>query len=156
MAQINIENITARLNDRHVVSGWSDDGDALTIPQLDMFNVKTGALGDAVYFRNGERGGEVMLKLLPNSATKTFLMQQATRILVSHAIINWQLFVRDVANGWSVTCSNGVLKVTELGQTIGMGDAANAEFTFHFETIQPDWSGANFALPAAGTVRIPG
>ena len=67
-----LEQTTVTLNG-HTVTGWSDDTDALSLPSIDLSNVKRGASGEMVATTTGEKGGPVTIKLLPNSPSVIFV-----------------------------------------------------------------------------------
>ena len=74
---ISLQGTTVLLNG-HQVSGWSEDTDALTMPDaVELATVRRGATGDMAAFSTGNRGGPVSVKLLPTSPSVAFFMQQA-------------------------------------------------------------------------------
>ena len=84
-----LQDVPVTLNG-HTVEGWSEDTDALTLPDAFEFaSVRRGASGDMAAFSTGDRGGPVSLKLLPNSPSVPFLMNQVTQILVDRAEVIW-------------------------------------------------------------------
>ena len=73
-----------------IISGWSEDTDALTLPDAFEFaSVRRGATGKMAAFSTGDRGGPVTLKLMPNSPSVPFFMTQVTRILGDKAEVIW-------------------------------------------------------------------
>ena len=90
-----LQDVTVILNGHTVegeqtIRGWSEDTDALTLPDAFEFaSVRRGATGDMAAFSTGDRGGPVTLKLLPNSPSVPFFMNQVTRILVERAVVIW-------------------------------------------------------------------
>ena len=69
-----LQDVTFILNG-HTVEGWSEDTDALTLPDAFEFaSVRRGATGDMAAFSTGDRGGPVTLKLMPNSPSVPFFM----------------------------------------------------------------------------------
>ena len=144
MADFNMETITALLNGTRI-EGWSDDEDALSFPDLELFNDRAGGDGLVAYFARGERGGEVTIKLMPNSPTRSLLMRHIQQFQTDRTIHIYKLVVIDEENGTTVTCNNGRLKMGPLGQTQGMEAAANANFTFRFQDVIPDWSRADYS-----------
>lgn len=142
MSDFSIENVDVVIND-HRVTGWSDDGDALAMPDVELASVVRGADGQMTSSSTGEKGGPVTLKLLPNSNTTKFLNQIVTSILNGGSVeING--FVKDNLNGIYVELSRGVIMTAPLGQTMGKGETANREFIIEFEKVIPDYSGASF------------
>ncbi len=128
------------------ISGWSEDTDALTLPDAFEFaSVRRGATGKMAAFSTGDRGGPVTLKLMPNSPSVPFFMIQVTRILVDKAEVIWDGSVKHKRTDASVTLSRGVLVSGPLWYTMGKGEAGNLTFTWEFEQIIPDFTKVNFA-----------
>lgn len=142
MGQFSLEQTTVILNG-HTVTGWSDDADALSIPDIDISAIKRGADGKMVAASTGDKGGPVIIKLLANSPSVKFFQNIATTQLAGVAIA-WAGIVRDAINGINVALVNGVLTHAPLGPTMGKSDVANREYTIEFESILADYSGANF------------
>ena len=150
-----LQDVTVLLNGHTVegeqtIKGWSEDTDALTLPDAFEFaSVRRGATGDMAAFSTGDRGGPVTLKLLPNSPSVPFFMNQVARILVDKAEVIWDGSVKHKRTGASVTLKRGVLISGPLWYTMGKGEAGNPTFMFEFEEIIPDFSKVNFAdVPA--------
>ena len=152
-----LQDVTVELNG-HVVEGeqtirgWSEDTDALTLPDAFEFaSVRRGAAGDMAAFSTGDRGGPVSLKLMPNSSSVPFLMNQVTRILVERAEVIWDGSVKHSRTGASVTLKRGVLVSGPLWYMMGKGEASNLTFNWEFEEIIPDFAKVNFAdVPVVG------
>lgn len=137
-----IENVSVVLNG-HTVQGWSDDADALSLPNIDLANVVRGADGGMVSTSTGEKGGPVIFKLRPNSPSTAFFMN-ALAAQQNGASVSWNGLIRDSQNQTNAILTNGVLMNGPLGQTMGKGSTANREFTFEFELVVPDYSAAAF------------
>jgi len=137
-----LEQCTLNLNGVDI-TGWSDDTDALSFPNVDIATSKRGADGKKVTSSTGEKGGPVVIKLLANGKSTKFLMNAVTAQL-NGAAVSWNGLFRDPVNGVSVAMTNGTLQNVPLGQTMGKGDVANKEFTIDFELVVPDYSAANF------------
>ena len=137
----------------HIIKGWSEDSDALTLPDAFEFaSVRRGATGDMAAFSTGDRGGPVTLKLMPNSPSVPFLMNQVTRILRNKAEVIWGGSVKHKRTDASVTLELGILISGPLWYTMGKGEAGNLTFTWEFQEIIPDFAKVNFAdVPALGT-----
>ena len=128
------------------ISGWSEDTDALTLPDAFEFaSVRRGATGKMAAFSTGDKGGPVTLKLMPNSPSVPFFMNQVTRILVDKAEVIWDGSVIHGKTGASVRLSRGVLVSGPLWYTMGKGEAGNPTFTWEFEQIIPNFTKVNFA-----------
>jgi len=125
------------------VTGWSDDTDGLSFPNIDLANVKRGADKKMISMSTGESGGPVIIKLLANSPSVKFFQNAITAQQIGPAI-SWQALWRDPINGVTVACINGTLTTVPLGPTLGKGDVANHEYTIEFETVIADYSGASF------------
>lgn len=142
---VSIEDTDVVING-HTVEGWSDDADALTLPDVELASVTRGADGRMVASSTGNKGGEVTIKLLPNSPSTQFFSQRAAEI-VGGAVIIFHGLIRNSRLGFSTRLSRGVLMTAPLGQTLGKGEAAAREFTFEFEEILPNYDGARPSLP---------
>ena len=146
-----LQDVTVILNGHTVegeqtISGWSEDTDALTLPDAFEFaSVRRGATGKMAAFSTGDRGGPVTLKLMPNSPSVPFLMTQVARILGDKAEVIWEGSVRHKRTEASVSLSRGVLVSGPLWYTMGKGEAGNPTFTWEFEQIIPNFTKVNFA-----------
>ena len=127
----------------HAITGWSDDTDALTMPDIDIATIKRGADGKMIASSTGEKGGPVTFKLLANSPSVKFF-QNLVSAQLRGAGVKYNGLIRDPINGINTVLSGGILSHAQLGQTMGKGDVANKEITIEFETITADYSGANF------------
>ena len=127
----------------HRIQGWSDDADAFSTPDIDLAAVKRGADGKMIGVSTGEKGGPVVIKLLANSPSTKFFQTAATAQL-NGICITWEMIARYPLAGVNVVYMNGILVHAPLGMTIGKGDIKNMEFTFEFERILADASGATF------------
>ena len=140
-----LQDVTVILNG-HTVGGWSEDTDALTLPDAFEFaSVRRGATGDMAAFSTGDTGGPVTLKLLPNSPSVPFFMNQVTRILVERAVVIWDGSVKHSRTGASVTLKRGILISGPVWYQMGKGEASNLTFNWEFEEIIPDFAKASFA-----------
>ncbi len=140
-----LQDVTVILNG-HTVEGWSEDTDALTLPDAFEFaSVRRGAIGDMAAFSTGDRGGPVSLKLMPNSPSVPFLMNQVTRILVERAEVIWDGSVKHGKSDASVTLKRGILISGPLWYTMGKGEVGNLTFNWEFQEIIPDFAKVNFA-----------
>ena len=153
-----LQDVTVTLNGHTVegeqtISGWSEDSDALTLPDAFEFaSVRRGATGDMAAFSTGDRGGPVTLKLMPNSPSVPFLMNQVTQILTDRAVVIWDGSVKHRKNrrtDASVTLKRGILVSGPLWYTMGKGEASNLTFMWEFEEIIPDFAKVNVAAGTA-------
>ena len=133
------------------ILGWSEDSAALTLPDsFEFASVRRGASGDMAAFSTGDKGGPVSLKLLPNSPSVPFLMQQVTLILQEDAVVVWHGNVKHTKSGISVALERGILVSGPLWYTMGKGEVGNLTFTWEFEQIIPKFDGVSFPhLPIA-------
>ena len=130
----------------HNCGGWADEDDALMMPDVELAQVVRGADGQMLATSTGNRGGQISLKFLANSKSNQFFMEQAVRIKQG-AVVNFSGTINNPQSGVSVQLDNGVMVQAPLGQTQGRSAAASREFVFEFETITPNYDGANFNSP---------
>ena len=157
MAQIGLANFAVSLTPQVIgqdpgatieVTGWSDDADALTMPdEFEIMNTRYGAGGELAAFRTGLKGGDITIKLLPTSPTVKAFMLRLTDIH-GGAQMEWSGYIEDTVNDFNFTLEDGVMVAGPLGMTLGSGDAANRMFRFSFARIIPDWSAAKGAYAA--------
>lgn len=144
---LSIESISVILNG-HTVEGWSDDNDALSLPEgIELANVTRGADGRMVGATTGNKGGQVRIKLQANSPSTKFFMGKLTE-QIRGAVITYNGTVVDSRLGTSVRLYRGVMMSGPMGQTIGKGSAPNREFIFEFESVIPNYAGANISAVA--------
>ena len=144
---ISMADTTVILNG-HVVQGFSEDSDALTMPDaFELASVRRGATGDMAAFSTGDKGGPVSIKLLPNSRSLQFFMQQAT-LQLQGAVIIWDGSIQNTQTKFGFALARGVLTAFPLGQTMGKGEMANQVFTFEFESILPNYDAFRVPVPA--------
>lgn len=142
---VSIQDTTVVVNG-HVVEGWSEDADALMLPDIDLATVTRGADGRMVASSTGNRGGEVRFKLQANSPSTQFFSQQVATIIRGGAVV-FNGTIRNSRMGISIRLERGVLSTAPAGQTLGKGSAAAREFAFEFETVLPNYDGARFTGP---------
>ena len=150
--ELSLEGTTVILNGHtvqgsksNIVGAWSEDTDALTLPDsFEFASVRRGATGDMAAFSTGDRGGPVSLKLLPNSPSVPFFMRQVTEILVNKAVVIWDGRIEHLSTGAHATLRRGLLTAGPLWYTMGKGDVGNLTFTWEFEEIIPDFQKVNF------------
>jgi len=136
-----LEQTSVQING-HTVTGWSDDTDALSLPNIDLAVVKRGADGKMVAATTGEKGGPVVFKLLANSPSVKFFQNLVTTILDGGKVELSGIIV-DQTNNISVSLERGVIVNSPLGQTLGKGEVGNREYTIEFERVVEDQSGSN-------------
>lgn len=129
-----------------VVEGWSEDEDALMLPDVELFTVERGGDGMMIAHATANRGGEVTIKLLATSTTTQYLMQQVAQILKGAEIV-FQATMINLKTNQSVLFERGVLKTAPLGPSVGKSKAQNREFVFEFESITPNYDGAIASRP---------
>ena len=137
---ISLEGTTVLLNGHHV-QGWSEDADALTMPDaVELATVRRGATGDMAAFSSGNRGGAVSIKLLPTSPSVQFFMQQA-EVLRQGGSVVWRGDIQNLQQNISATLTRGVMTAAPRFPNMGMGDVSNYVFTFEFEDIASNYDG---------------
>lgn len=139
---ISLESFTLNLNGIEV-DGWADDADAFTPPTVDSLAERVGADGKMVVVATGNKGGEVIVKLMPNSRAGKQIMN-AYAAQVAGVVLQWNGIGMDHRNNVVTSFIGGYLKRATTGPTMGKGAVGNFEFTFVFEKIIPDYSGALF------------
>ncbi|MCK5607376.1 hypothetical protein KAR91_36165 [Candidatus Pacearchaeota archaeon] len=137
-----MEQVAVDLNG-HTVTGWSDDTDGLSLPDVDLATVIRGADGKMVAINTGNKGGPVIFKLLANSSSTKFFMN-AVAAQLNGSSIEFNCTVRDSINQTTISMVKGTLSNAPLGQTLGKGSAGNRNFTIEFERITPDYQAAKF------------
>jgi hypothetical protein len=120
----------------HTVTGWSDDTDGLSLPDVDLATVVRGADGKMIAIGTGNKGGPVLYKLLANSPSTKFLMN-AVAAQLNGVAVKWNCTFRNAIIQVNVIMTNGTLSNAPLGQTLGKGAAGNRIFTIEYETITP-------------------
>ena len=127
----------------HTFTGWSDDADALSLPDIELANVVRGADGGMVAVSTGNKGGPVVLKFLANSPSAKFMLNAAAAQLAG-AGVKWNGIIRDSINQIVITLTNGTLVLTPSGPNLGKGEVKNPEFTIEFQKIIPVYLAATF------------
>lgn len=139
---VSLENSTLTLNGT-IITGFSDDSDALTFPEIDLFNEKYGADGKMTGAGTGTRGGIVTIKLLATSESVKFLsaiseqMKNGAQVVFSGTLVNHN-------TGASVKMSNGTIKTYAPFPSLGKGEVANMNYPIAFERVDGNFSSANF------------
>lgn len=117
------------------IEAWSSDTDALMMPsELEAVTSVTGADGSKAFYRTGEYGGEVVIKLLSNSPSINKLWRQIQR-QENGQQVNWDGHVVNRRTGERVEFRDGVATKWPLGFTAGAGEIAAQNYTFEYETI---------------------
>jgi hypothetical protein len=119
----------------HKITGWSDSADCLSLPDSSELNqVKKGADGKMVSSSTGEKGGEVSVKVLPNSP---FVDRMSAEIeLIKQGVqIPIELLVTNTTVGDVTVCTGGALKSAPVGLTYGKGEVGEMVYVFEFERI---------------------
>ena len=141
---LSLEHTTVSLNG-HEVKGWSEDTDALTMPDaFEVATVRRGATGDMAAFSTGDRGGPVSIKLLPNSPSTGFFMQQL-EVMRKGGTTIWSGSIYNSRLNVSATLTRGVMTAGPLWPNMGKGEVANHTFTFEFEDISVNYDAPSFA-----------
>ena len=147
--RLSLEHTTLTLNG-HEVQGWSEDSDALTGPDaLELATVRRGATGQMAAFPTGDKGGPITIKLLPDSPSTAFFMQQA-EVLRRGGAVRWEGSIQNPALGISAALLNGVMTTAPLWPAMGKGSVANHTFVFEFEQIVVNYDAPNFTPTSIG------
>ena len=127
------------------MEGWSSDTDAIMVPSdLEQVTVDRGATGNMLVMTNGELGGPVSVKLQASSPTVKPLMGQAARVQAGRpGVVNG--YMRSRADGWLFNFRSGVMTKYPRGFVIGKGNVNSLMFTWEFQSITWDFSGAVYA-----------
>lgn len=141
---ISLVNSTIELN-KTAITGWSDDTDALTIPDITISNVKRGADGIMTATATGIKGGAITYKLLAETESCKFLVSISEQIK-SGANINFQGTITSNSTGWQLIKKNGVLTQYKPFPTIGAGEKASMEFVIEWESIDGVVDSTNFSF----------
>lgn len=144
---VSISNTTVVVNG-HTVSGWSEDTDALLLPDLTIANIKRGGDGRMTSSGTGDQGGPVTFKLLPTSPSTQFFMNLGTTQR-SGGSVEFNGTVRYNDTGIVVELNRGIMTQLPSGQTVGKGSSATQMFIIEFESVVPDYSAANLETIAS-------
>ncbi|MEE9451374.1 MAG: hypothetical protein V3V61_01295 [Gammaproteobacteria bacterium] len=137
-----LENSTLTLNGT-VITGFSDDTDALAFPDIILAQVKRGADGKMTGSSTGDKGGELEIKLLATSNSVIFLSSIAEQ-QKNGAVVNFNgSFVNSLTNV-SVTLTNGLLTQYPPMSSLGKGETKNMVYIINFERIDGNYEAATF------------
>jgi hypothetical protein len=117
------------------VSGFSESNDCFSLPgDAELNKVKTGADGKCIATRTGEQGGEVTVKVLPNSP---FVDRMAAEMaLVDRGVqVPIQMTATNTIVGDVVTGVNGVFISGPRGPSYGKAEVGEMVYKFHFEKV---------------------
>ena len=121
------------------VTGLADDDNPVELPVTQLVEEKFGKDGTLYVVATNVRGGEVKIKLQPTSQqTKTWLRDHA-RIQQGERI-NYTGSYGDSDLGYNTRLEGGFLKMAPHG----ISPNVNAEFTFIFEELIPEFDNAAF------------
>ena len=134
---ISMEHVTAIVNG-HTCEGWAADAGALTLPDLTMANVETGADGLALFSSTGMKGGVVTYKFMASSVSRKQFQRWMTQI-VNGAVIEFEGSIAHAQTGESISLARGAMLVAPFGTTIGNTTPAAREFQIHYERITPNF-----------------
>ena len=147
MQNLSIEHTVVTING-HRFEGWGAGADSIQFPDQNLAETNVGADGQMVASSTGMRGGEIVLKLQPNSPSVAFMAGQILAIQRGGSVV-WNGTVRNGQTGVTTRLERGVLKTAPLGQSVGNEPAPVREYTFEFESILTDMSGARVQSPPA-------
>lgn len=132
-----IEHCALQLNG-HTVTGWADEGDALSFEPHETSAVKVGPDGMMIVSNLGARGGRLTIKTLANSPTTKFfglyqsIIRQGGVVVISGTLTN-------AISGLNMTFRDGALVTTPLSISFGNESPPSIENIIVFETIEMVW-----------------
>lgn len=138
-----IEQTTWTLNGTPL-SGFSEDTDAIEIPQLEIAAVKRGADGKMTASTTGNKGVPITFKFLPTSESVKFLssigeqQKKGARVVFNGSAVNHE-------NGASLALSNGILTEMPPFPSLGKGETGNMNYVIEFETVEASFETADFS-----------
>ena len=138
----NITDTVVTLNST-IITGFSDDADALEFSDIDLANIKRGSDGRMTGATTGNRGGQMTMKLLSTSDSVKFLSSLAEQ-QKNNATVVFNGACVNLVNNASVFMSRGVLITYPPFPTLGKGEVGNMNYVFEFESITGNFEAANF------------
>ena len=139
---ISLENSIFTLNGA-VITGFSEDSDALSFPSIPLAQEKYGADGQMIAAGTGTHGGRVGIKLLATSDSNILLSSLAEQQKAGAAIV-YEGFYMSYTTGSTVTMTNGVLVEYNPYSTLGKGEVGSISYIFAFESINGNLAAADF------------
>lgn len=139
---------TTMILNNHRVEGWSEDEDALMMPDITLGTTVRGGDGLMLTQSTGDLGGEVTIKLLAHSKSCQFFMQQHELIRRGAQVI-WNGSIDYGAIGARVVLRAGSMLTGPSGQTLGKGRAQTRQFVIDFQEIAKNYDGGLFSSPPA-------
>lgn len=136
--QLSHSNQTLIINGERV-SALSDDDNPVELPQITLTEENFGSDGTMYTVGTSIRGGEVKVKLQPTSPQVKTWMRDFARIQQGEQI-NYDGSYGDPELDYTTVMRGGFLKMAPPGITPGV----NAEFTFVFEELIPEFDNAKF------------
>ncbi len=142
MSFYDLTNTSVILNG-HLVTGWSDDTDALSMPDVTIANFTRGADGIMTGASTGDKGGPITIKLAPNSPSVQFFSALAS-LQQNGAATRYDGIIVYHDTGQTVQLIKGYHQNNPSGQTLGKGSFSSKMFVFEFERVIPNDQAANF------------
>ena len=121
------------------VTALSDDANPVELPQITLVEENFGSDGIMYAMATSIKGGEVKVKLQPNSPQVKTWMRDFAQIQQG-ARINYTGSYGDSDLGYNTAFRGGFLKMAPPGISPGV----TAEFTFVFEELVPEFDSARF------------
>jgi len=125
------------------ITGFSEDADAVTIPEIEVAAPVYGADGKMLVVGTGTKGGLVTLKLLASSPSIAFLTPLSQLSQVGAGVI-LEGFIRSTTQSSSCSLQNGYFTKFVPYPTQGKGSVSAITYEMAFEIISPDYSAAIF------------
>lgn len=127
----------------HVVQGWADEDESLTMPTITLANVSRGADAKMQASSTGNDGGPVEIKLLATSPSTKYFGSAVLQAQKGNPK-TFDAYLSDTVNKVETVMRNGVLTDIMPGPSLGQGSASTVTYTIEFETIHADYSGSKF------------
>lgn len=138
MQYVALEHCTVTLNGT-LIEGFAPEADAIMMPEIEIATVTVGPDGLKTFTTTGQRGGEVSLKLQPNSRGGQFLGSQFA-LELGRQIVVFNGVIQNHHTGYTSRLTNGGFVRGPSG--ISFGTEVNMlEFVIDFTQIVTLWDG---------------
>lgn len=141
---ISLDNSTFTLNS-YILTGFSNESDALSIPDILLANVVRGSDGDMTATNTGVRGGPVGIKLLATSEGNKYLNNLAEQQSNGSSIVYDGTFVNHTS-GSSITFTTGILTNYRPYPSMGGGELSSVPYIIEFKIVSGNLTSADFSI----------
>jgi hypothetical protein len=124
-----------------LITGFSEDSDAITIPKIERAVVKYGGDGRMVAMTTGKRGGVVTIKLLASSPSVPFMNDLSLTAQAGAGISVYGL-LRSNTQLSSCAFQRGYFTSDTPYASMGASSVSSYEYEIGFEVIAADFSSA--------------